>query len=719
MAERPLVLPITAVSGYFLAPVIATASEIPILSSGVKTAGLIMTGTLITGTALSLATAPSTQARYDIAVGEVLTLGAFYAGGRAGYKQFAKTEIILQSKTHISPKATLESLRVSDKKPNFVKFQKGEIPENIAQEGAAFEYAGKPYIIEGYRLQKGGEPLKIEYIRRMMLEKATGFKDVPKTLSEGVATVGYAKYQVFQLDIGGKSPTTFGVLIGREYIINYNKLPSGQFEFKYFTAKTGELKSIKLLQPKAKKIPFKLRSEVSTQEKMSRDIWNTKANKAIEEETAGLTRVIRRTAKEYGGMSIESSGLRKETVISKGVKTQIGTQSDVASLGLRVTKTPEVTTLDILYPDIKYVMKETHKPLVRSYETNFVTKFEKPPKLWRERILKESVDYSYYYKSESDILGTPKKIVKGMGETFSNVEIRGFLESMYVSKETQTQVGKYEKYPIESKIMTWQSSIKEINPPIEGRMIETAIKKIPIKNYMFLPSQVATPQSITKTETGQITTSTPLTKTETGQITIPTVLTKIDTGQITSPIVISKSNTSQTTVPTVVTKTETAQTTVQTILTKTDIDTNTTPDIFVPPEQPPGTPPTIKPLFFGGGMGRGLFAVSVRKRGMFREIGRFRSPTTAFLRGRRAVETSASASFKVTSLQEDNTNLSNIAGQTLPRIKFYSSKREPGVFIQKRSFRISTPGEKREITYKGIQKVRLMHRKKGIFDSFG
>jgi len=47
----------------------------------------------------------------------------------------------------------------------------------------------------------------------------------------------------------------------------------------------------------------------------------------------------------------------------------------------------------------------------------------------------------------------------------------------------------------------------------------------------------------------------------------------------------------------------------------------------------------------------------------------------------------------------------------LPSKTFYSSKKEPGVFIQRREARISSPGEKREITFKGIQ----MQRNKNIF----
>jgi len=46
---------------------------------------------------------------------------------------------------------------------------------------------------------------------------------------------------------------------------------------------------------------------------------------------------------------------------------------------------------------------------------------------------------------------------------------------------------------------------------------------------------------------------------------------------------------------------------------------------------------------------------------------------------------------------------------------FRESKKEPGVFIEKRKFRIDTPGEKRKITFKGLQiiKVKSIFKKRG------
>jgi hypothetical protein len=46
-----------------------------------------------------------------------------------------------------------------------------------------------------------------------------------------------------------------------------------------------------------------------------------------------------------------------------------------------------------------------------------------------------------------------------------------------------------------------------------------------------------------------------------------------------------------------------------------------------------------------------------------------------------------------------------------PSKEFYKSSKEKGVLIQKRGFRISSRGEKEEITLKGLQTIRT---KKGF-----
>ena len=111
---------------------------------------------------------------------------------------------------------------------------------------------------------------------------------------------------------------------------------------------------------------------------------------------------------------------------------------------------------------------------------------------------------------------------------------------------------------------------------------------------------------------------------------------------------------------------------------------------------------------------QGNYLVLVRRKGIYQKIAVAPSLEKAFGFGKIKVLTTAAASFKVKALggREPITP----AGKRLlsPRI-FYESKREPGTFIQKRRFRISTPGEKREIPGKA-QFVNIMKgKKKSIF----
>lgn len=93
---------------------------------------------------------------------------------------------------------------------------------------------------------------------------------------------------------------------------------------------------------------------------------------------------------------------------------------------------------------------------------------------------------------------------------------------------------------------------------------------------------------------------------------------------------------------------------------------------------------------------RGGFNIYVRRKKMFKQIGTSQTAQGAYTIGKQRVRSTAAASFKVTQ-----------AGQTVRKpgllsSMFYESRKEPGVFIQKPQFRISTPGEKKEITYKGL-----------------
>lgn len=102
----------------------------------------------------------------------------------------------------------------------------------------------------------------------------------------------------------------------------------------------------------------------------------------------------------------------------------------------------------------------------------------------------------------------------------------------------------------------------------------------------------------------------------------------------------------------------------------------------------------------------GRFTVLVRRKGKFQPIAVVSTPEKAFAIGRRKVQQTAAASFKI---------LPTPQRKSIPKQIFYESKREPGVFIQKRKFRISSFGEKREIPGKSLFVRRTRSKLKNIF----
>lgn len=103
---------------------------------------------------------------------------------------------------------------------------------------------------------------------------------------------------------------------------------------------------------------------------------------------------------------------------------------------------------------------------------------------------------------------------------------------------------------------------------------------------------------------------------------------------------------------------------------------------------------------------KGGFIARVRKKGKFISLGEFSTSKEAFTKGRKGIEETASASLDV---------INKLTGQrstyfgSLPT-NIQPSKRETGVYIQKRETRISSQGEKLEITYKG-----QTTRNRGVF----
>ena len=129
-------------------------------------------------------------------------------------------------------------------------------------------------------------------------------------------------------------------------------------------------------------------------------------------------------------------------------------------------------------------------------------------------------------------------------------------------------------------------------------------------------------------------------------------------------------------------------------------------------------PPTITDILptpkIYSNKNKGGYEVLVRRNKMFKKIGTAKTIEGAFNIGRMKVQNTAGASFKVKAINSGGESITSASKRLLPAKSFYESKKEPGTFIQKRGFRISTPGEKREITFKGIATQKFRKNKGGF-----
>lgn len=121
---------------------------------------------------------------------------------------------------------------------------------------------------------------------------------------------------------------------------------------------------------------------------------------------------------------------------------------------------------------------------------------------------------------------------------------------------------------------------------------------------------------------------------------------------------------------------------------------NPMPKFETPRERPKPEKPDFKPSLFKGG--NKSYNVELRSRGSFKEIGRGLSFEKAVDLGKSRVSNTAAASFRITS-QGKIVSPGSLGGQ------FYL---KGGVAIEKAQYRIKTPGEKSEITLKGISASR-------------
>ncbi len=157
--------------------------------------------------------------------------------------------------------------------------------------------------------------------------------------------------------------------------------------------------------------------------------------------------------------------------------------------------------------------------------------------------------------------------------------------------------------------------------------------------------------------------------------------------------------------------------------TLTTLQILTTPTILTPRLRPPRIPvPSITPPIFGIIRGKermieDLFSVEVRREGKFTSIGKTSSLFSAFNLGDRRVDRTAAASFRIRNIGTGEIEEDGLFDLLLPS-RIRRSKKEPGVFIERREKRISTFGELQQITFKGIEATRGRRKGRGG-DIFG
>lgn len=134
--------------------------------------------------------------------------------------------------------------------------------------------------------------------------------------------------------------------------------------------------------------------------------------------------------------------------------------------------------------------------------------------------------------------------------------------------------------------------------------------------------------------------------------------------------------------------------------------------LIYPGKPEPPVPPKINTFSVGGNKRKGKFTTKVRRKGQFQTEGTFDSAQKAFAKGFEGIKNTAAASFKV---EEEGKGVVKLPIPAQLTDQLYKSRKEKGVFIQPRSKRIGTGGEKREIPGKAAVINKLRSGFKGGF----
>ena len=116
-------------------------------------------------------------------------------------------------------------------------------------------------------------------------------------------------------------------------------------------------------------------------------------------------------------------------------------------------------------------------------------------------------------------------------------------------------------------------------------------------------------------------------------------------------------------------------------------------------------PPVVLPFILPKkSLGPDIFSVAVRRRGVFEVVGEGLAKRRAISLGVGVAAGSSVASFK---LLKGSKTVSISGEEDLLGGRFRKSKKDPNIFVELSKFRINTPGELEEITFKGLRALKF------------
>lgn len=409
---------------------------------------------------------------------------------------------------------------------------------------------------------------------------------------------------------------------------------------------------------------------------------------------------------EYTNIIIEPKGVIRERNIITNRKSIIKFARGTPTTD--TTKKLEIQYIDKGKPYLEPTLKVLDKEVTTSKQKiKFAQESVAPSKIREVKISDKTPVIFDFYRNPSKVGG--KIIRKEYTEFDRNIKYEpkpSILFSVDMNKKANFAFPELQTVPETITIKTGTPKVTPTNPSVleastfyKLSQPQLVPVKVPVSSPIIKTSSIVTPISIT----------------EPSKISEPEYKGKFEiiseNEKVTEPAKVLEINVAK--------ASHTRQLQAQITTTGTE---STTTNVGITRFNPPRIPPTAKitPIFDlpkkelrkGKGQGVSLF---VRQRGVFRKIGAFGSEREALLKGKAIISSTARASFKIQTPMGEQVSSRGL----LPKLQFYKSNKEQNVFIERREKRIKSPGEKREITYKGIFASRMKSNRKKMFNFFG